>query len=84
MKRIGNSKIPTPAQMQAMTDNLQEQFGESAKVEAYAWTFKSDNRQIRFRIYVESFIYGGKLFKTWPEALAFYRELMKGKVPSNA
>ena len=81
MKRIGNSKEPNIQQMLNMASNLRERFRRPASIKMEAWHFNIpdyESNVARYGIYIAHLIYGD--YKTWPGALAAYRNLMKEEV----
>ena len=77
MKRIGESKEPTVKQMLAMAENLQEKLGVAAYVGMDAWAFSSDSTSTKYHIYLDLDHKPSLTYNTWPEALTFYRRLVK-------
>ena len=81
MKRISNSKEPTVQQMLSMASNLREKFNRPTKIKIETWDFNIPDFEslvVRYEIYIEHLI--NKEYKTWPETIAAYRNLMKKEV----
>lgn len=76
MKRIGNSKEPTPKIMLAIVSNLRDHLNcyVSLSIVSNAHTHISE-ASTDYGIY--STLDGHKYFKTWPEIIESYRRTMK-------
>jgi hypothetical protein len=73
--RIENSKEPSIGQMLRMARNLQEKHKVYCSITAEANVFSSGDERTEFDIYTQT--RNHEYFKTWPEALAYYRKLME-------
>jgi len=76
LKRVNNSKKPTTEQMLRMAENLQRLYKEPCHIETGAWCFSNSSTQIHYDLYIQHFK-STEHFKTWPELMKFYRELIK-------
>ena len=77
MKRIGNSKEPTPARMSAIAENLREHFKSHCSITISADAFSSGNNEMNYYIYIACRTPLNKEFNTWPQLISAYRKMMK-------
>lgn len=77
MKRIGNSKEPTPKQMLAIASNLQTHLNTFVSVIITADSYDHTGmEEVEYSLWIASM---GRHhnFKSWPKLLTFYRKIMK-------
>ena len=77
MKRIGNSKEPTPARMSAIAENLREHFKSHCSITISADAFSSGSNEMNYYIYIACRTSLNKEFNTWPQLISAYRKMMK-------
>ena len=81
MKRIGNSKEPTPKILANIADNLTEKTRLYSNVSVESISIIGignlhTDTNVRYGIYIETFKTGTEYYETWPEVLKRYKELM--------
>lgn len=73
MKRIGNSKEPTPKRMLAISTNLRDILKTSVFLDLTAKTYDHTNdTSTGFTLWIENERHFH--FKTWPDVLEYYRK----------
>lgn len=77
MKRIGNSKEPTPARMLAVVENLRERFKCYCSMSVSSNAHSDMMGGMDYGIYIASLNPSWIRLETWPEVISKYRELMK-------
>ena len=82
LKRVSNSKEPTVKQMETMSSNLCLHTQGYVNISISTRSHPGSEVKISYGIYVACDSEATHEFPTWPEAISFYRSLMK-KGPEN-
>ena len=76
LKRVNDSKAPTPKQMLNMAENLRKVYKKYSTVEVKARHYSVGDSELEYNIYIADFECP-QHFETWPELMKLYKKLIK-------